>query len=412
MLNFVNSHTFSTINIPPHNSDVEEKNFAVRFEKNYDKWLKFKDGMVMKYINLKNDRECFSSYQWLKDVFKARIVKLSSNPPKTFIMSESEARKIYVKYKSDENKFKPYRNAFLSETMPREPIRPMREYEAVNPNDGMMRNTLFLYEFIKNNNIKLIIIYFYFILPWGLTDLVESFPNTKFVVYAPNISYPNMPNMVFFKKILTNLECEVLAKQYPGAYFFADVKINGTSDELKRLQKQWCEILKPKKAILLIPFDGNEPFYKGDLLTPVWTAPYVGTTKFHTFLITDCDGIKHYDNDAWNERLFYFHLFMIFPQGKAKRKTPLDDCFNCWRSVEILGDEKKALNWMKDKKEKVFDICPHGYLKNIKNNLLRQIRLIYCVELLSACREYIFAMTHFTVNQSGFKLNIFTDYIK
>jgi hypothetical protein len=412
MLQFIDAHTFSTLKVHPHDLCVEERDFPTRFKKNYDAWLKFGSSNKIKYDNFASQKqETYSSQKWLTEVYKNSIIQTLLNPPKKFLMSTAEAKKIAKKYRGEEKKFMVYRNRFLTENIPREPVRPLREHELVNHNDGLMRDTLLLYEFIKTHNIKTIILYFYIIFPWGLNDLVDAFPDTKFIVYSPNFSYPTKDNMIYFKKILTNLECTALAKLYPQSHLFMDIKINGTSDEIKKIQKNFCQILKPVKAMLMIPFDGNEPFYDGDLLAPIWTVPNMGT-PLYTFLITDCTRVKQWDNQAWQERLFYFYIYCVFPQGPEKRKAPLDDCFNCWRGSKILGDVDLQINWMREKSESIIKFCPHGYLPNEKNNLLRQIRLIYYVHMSTIARAHIYSISVLGYSPINYITYKFSDYIK
>ncbi len=168
-----------------------------------------------------------------------------------------------------------------------------------------------------------------------------------------------------------------IAKEYEnkGVIFVCNTLVNNGKfdyDEKNiknamELQKCWCDVLKPKIALLdfRLPWSrGETEFFEGTIRYPVWGQPSGMDCRIEVVFpkSVDSDGvvtyekpkIKKYDHKIHEERMFHFNTISrvqlyrhgVHPEGYNKT---LDHCYDCMTEIYIcqryirVSEQKKQV---------------------------------------------------------------------
>lgn len=127
--------------------------------------------------------------------------------------------------------------------------------------------------------------------------------------------------------------------------FLTDIRTGSSENDVDidmELQKQWLELMKPNLKMSMIKFRlpwiyGKTEYYSGD----IYLQPRIGATSTETRLYTDCTGYKVYDNDEYNDQLYYFNRFMrnAWHDYELTPGVPgLCHCYDCWAETKIINE--------------------------------------------------------------------------
>lgn len=199
----------------------------------------------------------------------------------------------------------------------------------------------------------------------------------KFIFYDPNKFDPGLEGIELHQEYFTEEICRELRKAHKSIIFLSDIRTGSSTENVAfdmELQKKWCDILKPRMAMLKfrLPWkSGKTHYYSGDIYLQV-REPNNST---ETRLWTNCKKMITYDNDDYNDRLFYFqnharmafHDFSKIPNYK-KSELPniagIDHCYDCWAETLIYSKLKMPLEdvfALVDKYTKQpLNVPPHG----------------------------------------------------
>jgi hypothetical protein len=210
------------------------------------------------------------------------------------------------------------------------------------------------------------------------------FPEVHFIFYDPNAFYSGLAdcaNIETHQMYFTDEIAQQLQTVYRDILFLSDIRTGEAESYVvtdMEFQKRWCDILKPRAAMLKfrLPWaSGKTEYYAGD----IYTQPRIGATSTETRLwVTDFKFVE-YDNDVYNNRVFYYqkycrnafhdipeHLFVI---------PGLDHCHDCWSEIKICQDYisaypdvfKSVVDLMEYISECTFsklDVPPHGLMRD------------------------------------------------
>jgi hypothetical protein len=202
----------------------------------------------------------------------------------------------------------------------------------------------------------------------------QIWPRTHFIFYDPNAFDPGLEkftNMELHQEYFTEDICLDLRKKHPSILFLSDIRTGSSTKNVEldmNIQKKWCMALKPRMAMLKfrLPWkSGKTTYFKGDIYLQV-RAPNNST---ETRLWTDCSTMQEWDNDAYNDRIFYFQNYCraAWHQFDLPAVEGIDHCYDCWAETQIYG--RLAL-FLGKSIEEIFimektsiKIAPHGLMR-------------------------------------------------
>jgi len=185
--------------------------------------------------------------------------------------------------------------------------------------------------------------------------LCEMFPKHQFVLYDPNQFDPVLskyPQITTIQEYFMDKDAEYYLGK--DVLFISDIRTANptlmTEDEItERINKdnewmlQWCQKMKPKKALLKwkLPYGPGSTKFLGyeRIFLPIWGP--VTTTECRLVPITDPEDpnyIKVYDHVEYEQQLFYFNTVKRLTYYHHDVEADgLDHCFDCMSEIFVLG---------------------------------------------------------------------------
>lgn len=169
--------------------------------------------------------------------------------------------------------------------------------------------------------------------------LSKLFPNHEFYLYDPNkFNIEDTDKIHIFRDYFT----DKIAETYKNVLFISDIRTtikgdvcNQSCDNDMKMQKRWCEIMKPLAASLKfrLPYNKNIDisYLDGDLYFPVWGP---ATTTECRLFVTDFKKPKIYNSRAFEEIMFYFNTETRVYY--YKHDADFCHCFDCASEVYWL----------------------------------------------------------------------------
>lgn len=214
---------------------------------------------------------------------------------------------------------------------------------------------------------------------YHLTAFGLFFPDNEFNLYDMNQFSPDLKhfkNIKIHQKYFTEEEC----KKYIGdVLFMSDIRTGSEEQNIAydmTLQKNWCDVLKPRMALLKfrLPWSaGKTTYYKGDIYLQVRH----GATSTESRLWTDCKKLQEYDNNEYNDSIFYFqkNCRNAFHDFELPKITGIDHCYDCWAETQVFAKfaKKRKLTTedvfkiVGDASRSALNVPPHGLDPNNKN---------------------------------------------
>ena len=183
--------------------------------------------------------------------------------------------------------------------------------------------------------------------------LTKLFPELSYILYDP---------APFSKELLSNRVCtlhstcftEENARTYASTgnkiLFISDIRTGDFLEDSDRVveqhvianmtkQREWYEIIQPKKALLKfrLPWrEGSTEYLNGDIMLPV----FGGVTTTETRLVPST-GTSNYDHIQYQDQLFFFNTHVRIaryehPMEVDKQKLGLDHCYDCTAFLEVV----------------------------------------------------------------------------
>jgi hypothetical protein len=178
-----------------------------------------------------------------------------------------------------------------------------------------------------------------------ITLLAEIFPRRKFILYDPrefSTKLLEYKNIELRQKFFLEDDCNEINK-LDNFVFLSDIRTGSDEENVAddmEFQRKWCEILKAKMFCLKfrLPWSaGKTKYFDGE----VHLQPWNGCESAETRLWTDCKKIKEYDNDEYNNKIFYFHKYYRQEFYDVNKKG-YDNCWDCWAENNII--ENNSIN--------------------------------------------------------------------
>jgi hypothetical protein len=213
-----------------------------------------------------------------------------------------------------------------------------------------------------------------------IAKLAELFPHKMFYLYDPR---PFAEDLKKYKNISMHQEYFTLEvakhyadlKKYKRSLFISDIRTGsdenfeeGVRHNLEQ-QKQWCDILKPCRASLKfrLPFGckGDIEYFDGEIRL----QPWCGRGSSETRLWTDCQTMRPYNCDAFDEKMSYFNKHLRAGNYNCGQCEPMDfcnDCFIEWRAWEKYSEMVKKIDICHEVNDfwQTIKLGPHGKLRD------------------------------------------------
>lgn len=218
----------------------------------------------------------------------------------------------------------------------------------------------------------------------------DLYPQHTYILYDCNKFFKglySLPNIVICNRLFTDEECEKISSGGPpedikahiwtGAkiYFISDIRTGSKETHEKEdiplnmaMQRRWCEILKPEYAMLKfrLPWTaGSTTYFRG----LIFLQTREGYSSTETRLITNCRELYNYDNDTYNDKIYYFQKNCRSAYHNLPINIPyifgICNCYDCWAELFIL--KKYCIRTGKDSIEKFIIIYLRELYKYIKS---------------------------------------------
>jgi len=199
--------------------------------------------------------------------------------------------------------------------------------------------------------------------------LMKMFPDIHYILYDKRTTYVKPKENVEIHKMYFNDE---IAKQYTNMNLFLisdirnlDVRQIKEQKNMKKLdalvvedmniQKHWCEIVKPKQALLkfrLPWFIPSTKYYDGIVYFQIWSGNFSAETR----MVPNFEKTKDWDNRKYEEQMFYYNTVT----RRQEIKNPTFKCLGNYHDSQsegfILSEYIKKFEDSKDIEKEVCDL--------------------------------------------------------
>lgn len=176
--------------------------------------------------------------------------------------------------------------------------------------------------------------------------ILPFFKKWQFIFYDPRKFDPEIQkfkNVEIHQEFFTEKVAKSLAKRFgPNKILFlSDIRTDDSEDAVDAdmiAQKTWCDILKPRMAMLKfrLPWVSDFPvnYYDGQ----IYLQPYIGPTSSESRLVTNCKKEIVWDNDDYNNKMRYFNQYqrIAYYDFKTPDVPGIDHCYDCWAMTGII----------------------------------------------------------------------------
>jgi hypothetical protein len=207
------------------------------------------------------------------------------------------------------------------------------------------------------------------------------FPELHYILYDKVDTQVDLKsNVTFVNKYFDNQEAE----KYKNMNIFVVCDIRNLDianhSEIKdqdkiilqdmNFQKKWCEIIKPKSALLKFRVSWEVPsstYFDGVIYFQIWS----GNNSTELRLVPDLNKIKTYDNKNIEEVCFYYNLHTRRELIKNNKYSCIGDYHESAVEGEILEDYLKKFN----KESDIINVCDLSISISIYLNKYLNIRI-------------------------------------
>lgn len=242
-------------------------------------------------------------------------------------------------------------------------------------------NELEFYNYVYTKNVNANIVYAGAASGSHTYYLSKLFPSFNFHLYDPNEFNKNLyecPNVSIHNIYFPPSDWRT-PKFLNGndIYFLSDIRTGKEEkyiNEDMQLQKEWCQD-NPQIKFAMLKFrlswePGKTKYFSGE----IYTQPRTGSTSTETRLWTDCKNMRDWDNDSYNNRVFYYqvHERNAFYEFTLPNVQGFDHCHDCWSEKKISDEYIKLKITDKNPLEVAMnfsriDIPPHGLYRDEKD---------------------------------------------
>lgn len=236
--------------------------------------------------------------------------------------------------------------------------------------------------------------------------LIKMFPDLTYHLYDKRKTFVKEGPKV---KIYQEYFNSKLAKKYVGKNVFVvcDIrnlevaaikkKINKGDSRMSELdnliskdmvmQKEWCDIIRPIRALLKfrLSYDLHiSEYYDGE----IFIQPWAKNASTETRLVPDLDSWKEYDNNKYEQKMFYFNTNIRRKEYDNINYPCLGKCYDCIAEANIIKEYiKKFETEYNDDGEKLnaricdisqsitIDLLERGVKKPISNKHIRDVQI-------------------------------------
>ncbi len=219
--------------------------------------------------------------------------------------------------------------------------------------------------------------------------IFKMFPDIYFEFYDTNKFHEyNYEKCVTYNKYFTAEDADHYGdvnglnnwgKSLKKILFLTDIRTGSSEDHVKidmELQRDWCIRMLPNIKMAMIKFRlpweyGSTEYFDGE----IYTQPRIGCISTETRLYTDCKKNKIYDNDEYNDRLYYYNRYQrnAWHDYDMPSVPGICHCHDCWSETQIFQEyiNKYGRFTLKELFDQASKYCmqpltrpPHGLLSN------------------------------------------------
>lgn len=183
--------------------------------------------------------------------------------------------------------------------------------------------------------------------------LFRMFPDLKWILVDPSkIVIRPSATVDVIQGLMTN----ALAEQYadiPNLLFISDIRTGSVENEEwdeeiednMLMQKSWCEILRPTRALLKFRLSWKREFteyFAGTIYHQVWQPK----TSTETRLDTDCLTVATYNNRCYDRRMMAHNAILRIQQYPTDDADAYSDCKNLCHCYDCTNSICTIQQWI------------------------------------------------------------------